>query len=310
MAEDHVQPDTRLVSVGRAAALSGISPDTLRVWERRYGRPVPVRLPSGHRRYTEDQVRWLRVVAEAIAAGHRASKVVPESEESLRSMLISASRAAPALRDDIAQILTATVAGDIDGAAAVLSSWWADRPPEDVVVDGIAPLLTAVGKAWCEGSLGIRHEHTISSLVERSLASAIVAIDVPRDAPRVVAATLSGERHGLGLLVVSYLYSLHGVNVKHLGVDVPEDELIAAAREIGATGVAVSISPANGGSRMDRRVNSLRRGLPASTALIVGGAGARRVCRGPQGIHYFAELRHFVEALQSGGVPPKTGEAA
>ena len=42
---------------------TGIGRDTLRVWERRYGRPEPIRLPSGHRRYTAEQIRWLRRVA-------------------------------------------------------------------------------------------------------------------------------------------------------------------------------------------------------------------------------------------------------
>ena len=38
----------------------------MRIWERRYGRPEAVRLPSGHRRYTDAQVTWLRRVAEAL----------------------------------------------------------------------------------------------------------------------------------------------------------------------------------------------------------------------------------------------------
>ena len=35
--------------VGRLAEETGIKPGTLRMWERRYGRPKPERLPSGHR---------------------------------------------------------------------------------------------------------------------------------------------------------------------------------------------------------------------------------------------------------------------
>ena len=53
-----------LYSIGEVSALTGLSTHTVRVWERRYGRPTAVRLPSGHRRYEEDQVAWLRAVAE------------------------------------------------------------------------------------------------------------------------------------------------------------------------------------------------------------------------------------------------------
>ena len=46
-------------AIAAVSRLSGISCHTLRVWERRYGFPVPVRSPSGHRRYDRDQVQTL-----------------------------------------------------------------------------------------------------------------------------------------------------------------------------------------------------------------------------------------------------------
>ena len=46
-------------SIAAVSKLTGISCHTLRVWERRYGFPVPERSPSGHRRYTRSQVELL-----------------------------------------------------------------------------------------------------------------------------------------------------------------------------------------------------------------------------------------------------------
>jgi len=34
----------------------GIGIDTLRIWERRYGFPIPTRSPRGHRSYSGDQL--------------------------------------------------------------------------------------------------------------------------------------------------------------------------------------------------------------------------------------------------------------
>ena len=82
-----------LFSIGDVAEASGVSPDTLRMWERRYGRPVPVRLPSGHRRYTGEQLTWLRRVAEALAHGHRPRTVVCASDDELESLLESTTEA-------------------------------------------------------------------------------------------------------------------------------------------------------------------------------------------------------------------------
>jgi DNA-binding transcriptional MerR regulator len=41
---------------------TGLKPDTLRAWERRYGLPQPERSPGGHRLYSQrdiDIIKWL-----------------------------------------------------------------------------------------------------------------------------------------------------------------------------------------------------------------------------------------------------------
>ena len=44
------------LTIAAVATRTGVSVATLRAWERRYGFPVPQRLPGGHRRYTEADV--------------------------------------------------------------------------------------------------------------------------------------------------------------------------------------------------------------------------------------------------------------
>ena len=54
----------RGLSISDVVERTGVAEGTLRMWERRHGFPVPERLPSGHRRYSDDQVESvLRVVA-------------------------------------------------------------------------------------------------------------------------------------------------------------------------------------------------------------------------------------------------------
>ena len=79
-------PD-RLLSIGEVGEATGLSPHTIRVWERRYGRPKAVRLPSGHRRYTAEQVVWMRRVAEALANGHRPGKVLKLEDAELDQLI-------------------------------------------------------------------------------------------------------------------------------------------------------------------------------------------------------------------------------
>src|SRR5512143_1365530 len=80
-------PQSELLSIGDICAETGLSSDVIRVWERRYGFPVPVRLPSGHRRYREQDLRRLRLIAEAVAEGHRPSKVVGAEEAELKRLI-------------------------------------------------------------------------------------------------------------------------------------------------------------------------------------------------------------------------------
>ena len=50
---------------------AGVNVETLRYYERRGLLPDPDRDPSGHRRYDEESVRFLRAIKEAQAVGYR-----------------------------------------------------------------------------------------------------------------------------------------------------------------------------------------------------------------------------------------------
>lgn len=49
------------IRTNAAAVMLGVSPNTLRCWERRYGFPAPQRSSGGHRQYALDQIEALRL---------------------------------------------------------------------------------------------------------------------------------------------------------------------------------------------------------------------------------------------------------
>ena len=55
---------------------TGLSKDTLRVWERRYGFPMPLRDAQGGRNYPTAQVERLRMLKRLLDAGHRPGKLM------------------------------------------------------------------------------------------------------------------------------------------------------------------------------------------------------------------------------------------
>ena len=70
------RPPSLTLSIAAVERDTGLSKDTLRVWERRYGFPLPLRDAIGERAYALDQVERLRIVKRLLDAGHRPGRVV------------------------------------------------------------------------------------------------------------------------------------------------------------------------------------------------------------------------------------------
>lgn len=73
---------------GVAARLAGLSSETLRVWERRYGVSDTRRTERGHRLYTAEQVRRLSMLKQLVDQGHAIGSLVDLSESALQELVI------------------------------------------------------------------------------------------------------------------------------------------------------------------------------------------------------------------------------
>ena len=71
--------------VGEVADRAGVNVETLRYYERRGLLPEPERTPSGHRRYDEDTVRFLRAIKEAQAVGFTLAEIAEYLRAARRS---------------------------------------------------------------------------------------------------------------------------------------------------------------------------------------------------------------------------------
>lgn len=69
---------TAELTIGELARRTGIAAHTLRMWETRYGFPVPLRRPSGHRRYDESVVDLVRLVARRREMGVSLSTAIAD----------------------------------------------------------------------------------------------------------------------------------------------------------------------------------------------------------------------------------------
>jgi DNA-binding transcriptional MerR regulator len=296
-------PDAGL-SIGDVAKATGIGPDTIRAWERRFGRPKPIRLPSGHRRYFQQDVRWLRRVAEALARGHRAGVAVPATEQALAALLGPGDEAERAESAETVGVLDAVRAYRRGEVEAELDAAWRELGPDAFLEQRVAPLLHTVGRRWVDGTLEMRHEHFLTEVLQDFLRARRMAAPAVQAGPRIVLATLPDEEHGLGLQMAALVCADRGFASHILGTEAPAIEIASSARELRAMAVAISVSLASGGVATDQSLAELRRVLPHRTTLLAGGEGARRGRRGVRGIVYLEDLRQlgaWLEASRRGG---------
>ncbi|HEY1434536.1 MAG TPA: MerR family transcriptional regulator [Thermoanaerobaculia bacterium] len=273
-----VSSESRL-TIGAVAKATGFSPDTLRVWQKRYGFPVPRRKASGHRLYSVADVRRLRRISEALARGHRPGQVVSLAEPKLESLLSERTRPETAARHRVPVLrsLMGLVRGhEGESLKAALLSDAASLGPIEFLRLRVEPMITEVGDAWSRGEIGIHHEHFFSQRLEDVLRSLRLPFERDAEGPRLLLAAFSGETHGLGLQMVAFLAAFAGVPPHLLGTDIPVAEIVAAFRVRRPAAVGVSISVSTAGSVSRHHLEQLRRAIPPGAPILVGGIGARR----------------------------------
>ena len=289
-----------------AAKRAGLTPATLRAWERRYGAVEPGRSGGGQRLYSDRDVERLRTLRALTEAGRPISMVAELSDEGASELLLEDRSAietplgspGPAEPSRLVhQAYDQVVALDPDGLERTLWRATMTLGAASFLSEVVGPLLTRIGEGWVAGDVTPGQEHLGTGVIERVLARLTDAAG-PKQGPTLVVATMSGERHGLGARLVSAAAVLQGWTVTFLGTDLPEEDIASAAEGVGAEAVAISIVQDRNGSSM-RSLWTLREVLPAHMTLVVGGAGAARLDPEelPNGIVVLAELSGLADLV-------------
>jgi DNA-binding transcriptional MerR regulator len=257
--------------------LTGVSVDTLRAWERRYGVVEPERDERG-RLYSEGDVERLRLLHQAVGAGHAIGRVANLPTAELRALFArGGERGEPRLTTSPVDLSTLQAAVErFDGAAfrRELSRLAAVLPPRTLAREVALPFMRLVGEAWHEGKFTIAQEHLVSAEL-RSLVGALARLHaIPEGAPRLVLATPEGEQHELGTLAAALVASGAGLGAVFLGPGLPAGEVVGAARRVGARAVVLGLSGGAPSAAVEAAVAQVARELPVTVELWLGGPGA------------------------------------
>jgi MerR family transcriptional regulator, light-induced transcriptional regulator len=270
--------------IGVVAERTGLTPDVLRVWERRYAAVAPERARGGQRLYTDGDIERLVLLRRATEGGRGIGTVVGLTTEELAGLVREDQDARLGREEPVAERIdeleierAIQYARDLDGErlegllrrSAALSG--APRFLERTV----GPLLQRVGEEWHAGRVSVAQEHLTTVVVQRVVISVLGSLNHAKGAPVLLVSGPAGERHGMGGLLAAAVGASEGWKVVYLGPDLPASEIVAAAKAAGARAVGLSVVYVGDPESTLREIRSVREGLPGSVPLLVGGAGAR-----------------------------------
>ena len=292
-----------VMNIGSVERDTGLGKDTLRVWERRYGFPQPIRDANGERLYTVEQVQHLRLIKRLMDHGHRPGRLFSASENELLLLAGTIKSAVPAEPADdqgvVGQILTLIRAHDAQGLRQALNQAMMRQGLHHFVLGTVVPLNRMVGEAWMRGELQIFAEHLYSEQIKSLLRQAIGSLPAGTSGrPRILLTTVPEEQHVLGLLMAECLLSLDGATCISLGTQTPLFDIRLAAVAHDADIVALSFSSAFPARQIAPLLSQLRQMLPSAVALWAGGAGSDRL-PAIEGIVSLPNLEDAITALRS-----------
>ncbi|MFD7029879.1 MerR family transcriptional regulator [Streptomyces sp. NPDC059917] len=298
------------LSTGAVARRLGVSPTTLRSWERRYSIGPARREDGRHRRWTPDDIARLELMC------HLTSQGVPPAEAARAALAGAAPAAAPApapplpapsaapapsvpsaplarpvakapggrnalplgeVRPECRGLARAAVRLDAPAVTELLEAALAAHGPVTAWEEIIAPTLHAVGRKWASaGERYVEVEHLLSWHVSGALRRVRPAAEGPGRAP-VLLACAPGELHSLPMEALCAALGERGLPVRMFGPALPADALLEAVRRIGPCAVVLwSQARTTADRSLVRSVSAVEWGLRGARAhpwLLLAGPG-------------------------------------
>jgi DNA-binding transcriptional MerR regulator len=221
---------------------TGLSPEILRAWERRYGLVKPQRSPGGHRLYSQydiDMLKWLVArqkeglsISRAVEMWRGLVKDGQDPLQKLRTPQQTFDTGGSMLDDLRNGWIAACLAFDEQAAERALSQAFAIVAPEIACTEVIQKGLAEIGERWYQGAISVQQEHFASSLAMLRISALFIAAPPPTRAERILAACPPGEEHDFVLLLAAFLLRRHGWDVVYLGANVPLSRLAETIQQI------------------------------------------------------------------------------
>jgi len=214
----------------------GIQPGTLRAWERRYQILNPVRNDSGHRLYTEEDLRKLKWLTEKVSGGFTISQAVSllETESSTVGTFEEEGEvdSPQKIRDELLTMLLSFEEGK---AQDLINHAFSLYSVEKVVIDILGSLLVTVGDMWEKGQITSAHEHYTTQVLKTRISMIFYSLPSNGLLPKAIAVCGPNETHEVGLLVFTLFLRRKGFEVIYLGSSIEDKDVELIIKEVDPT---------------------------------------------------------------------------
>ena len=221
---------------------TNIAADTLRAWERRYGLPMPERTEGGHRLYSQYDIETIKWLLARQTEGLSISRAVDLWNEKIASKIdplagftsstLTSLQTTPAIYtspdtnlDSLrAQWIQACLSFNETNAEQILNQAFSMFPVEAVCMEVLQKGLSEFGGLWYTNRASVQQEHFASGLAMRRLDSLLGGSPAPTRNQTVLVGCPSNEWHTFTPLHLALLLRRRGLNVIHLGANVPAEQ--------------------------------------------------------------------------------------
>jgi DNA-binding transcriptional MerR regulator len=259
-------------SMSQIEVLTRISAHKLRIWERRYGFPKPMRTDTNIRYYSDDQLKKLLNVGVLNRNGYRISVITKMSLEEIHENVTNIlSNITSEFQDEINILILNMLEYNEKEFQSVFQRSVIRRGFLETITQVIYPFLNQIGILWGSNKVIVSQEHFITNLIRQKIISAIDALPLPMEnAPSIALFLLDSEDHEIGLLLSFFIAKSFGWRVFYLGQRVPTNNIPDFVEKMNPdVMLTLFISPINNTeiSKIQRMFNTI-----SSTPLLVSGS--------------------------------------
>jgi len=230
--------------------------------------------------------RWPASSAEATGGGARPSPA-PDASRGPSAAGEAASREGLASREVFGFLegaFQAVLRMDASGLEGLLERASVAMGQMRLLAEVIVPLVERIGDGWMRGEVKVSQEHVATSVLRTFLGNIARPIALHPRAPVLVVTTPAGQIHELGAIIVAAAATGLGWRVVYGGACLPAEEIAGMAIAQGARAVGLSIVHPTDDPGVSLELQLLRRLLPATTRILVGGRASNAYRKGIEAV--------------------------